>query len=150
MRPMSAMDGLIDARIPRVHRVRARRCRAGHAGGGLGSADTFGAEGTVNRASARCVMLAGALVLSPAGLHAADKPGGLGDLQQSIQRSTAELRDQATRAQAAQAQQRAETAGSGGIGVQVVNPGPPSPLAPTTPTHCVTRYTGANVFVDCR
>jgi hypothetical protein len=34
--------------------------------------------------------------------------------------------------------------------VQVVNPGPQTPLAPTTPMHCVTRYTGANVFTDCR
>lgn len=95
-------------------------------------------------------MFAGAVIFGAAGLRAAEKQRGLADLQQSIQRSTAALQGQAAQIHAAQAQQRAESSGTAGIGVQVLNPGPPAPLAPTTPSHCVTRYTGANVFTDCR
>jgi hypothetical protein len=60
------------------------------------------------------------------------------------------LQAQGAQIQAAQAQQRAEGAATGGLGVQVSTPGAPAPLAPTTPMHCVTRYSGANVFTDCR
>lgn len=104
----------------------------------------------MNRPHACCVVLAGAVLLFAASLGAAEKQSAIRDLQQSIQRSGAAARSQAAQTQAAQAQQRAEGAASGGIGVQVVDPGERAPLPPTTPSHCVTRYTGANVFTDCR
>lgn len=90
------------------------------------------------------------VALGASGPRAAGSEDGLAGLQQSIRQSTATLQGQAAQVQAEQGQQRAESASSGGIGVQVVNPGPPAPLAPTTPMHCVTRYSGANVFTDCR
>jgi hypothetical protein len=102
------------------------------------------------RSLARCLTLAGPVVLGAAALYAAEKTDGIADLQRSIRQSTADLQGQAAQIQGAQAQQRAEGAGSGGVGVQVVTPGPPAPLPPTTPTHCVTRYSGANLFIDCR
>lgn len=107
-------------------------------------------QDSMKSALALCLMLAGAVTVGAAGLHAAEKQDGMADLQQSIRRSTSALQGQAAQIQAAQAQQRAEGAGMGGIGVQVVNPGLPPPVAPTTPSHCVTRYTGATVFTDCR
>jgi hypothetical protein len=107
-------------------------------------------QDSMNRPSALFLVLVGTMTLGAAGLRAAGNEGGLADLQQSIQQSTAKLQGQAAQIQAEQSQQRAESASRGGIGVQVVNPGPQAPLAPTTPMHCVTRYTGANVFTDCR
>jgi hypothetical protein len=104
----------------------------------------------MKRWSANFLVLVGAVTLGAAGRHAAGAQGALADLQQSIRQSTATLQGQAAQVQAEQSQQRAESASRGGIGVQVVNPGLQAPLAPTTPTHCVTRYTGANVFTDCR
>jgi hypothetical protein len=104
----------------------------------------------MKRSSAQFLVLVGTLTLGTAGPRAAGNEGGLADLQQSIRQSTATLQGQAAQIQAEQSQQRAESASRGGIGVQVVNPGPQAPLAPTTPMHCVTRYTGANVFTDCR
>ncbi len=83
-------------------------------------------------------------------LGAAEKPNAMADLQRSIQQSGMALQNQAAQTQAAQAQQRAEGVAGAGIGVQVVNPGERPPLSPNTPSHCVTRYTGANVFTDCR
>lgn len=102
--------------------------------------------------SALARFLASVVAASPglAGPNAAEQPGGIADLQQSIQRSATALRGEAAQIQAGQAQQRAEGAGAGGLGVQVTNPAAPPPLAPTTPPHCVTRYSGANVFTDCR
>jgi len=94
--------------------------------------------------------VAGAALLAAASLGAAEKQGAMADLQRSIQRSSDAVQSQAAETRAAQAQQRAEGAAIGGIGVQVVDPGERAPLAPTTPSHCVTRYTGANVFTDCR
>ena len=104
----------------------------------------------MNRSSAHFLLLLGTVTWGAADLRAAGNEGGLAGLQQSIQQSTATLQGQAAQIQAEQSQQRAESASRGGIGVQVVKPGPQAPLAPTTPMHCVTRYTGANVFTDCR
>jgi hypothetical protein len=102
------------------------------------------------RGIARFLLLLGMAALGAAGPRAAGNEDGLAGLQQSIRQSTATLQGQAAQVQAEQSQQRAESASRGGIGVQVVNPGPQAPLAPTTPMHCVTRYSGANVFTDCR
>lgn len=104
----------------------------------------------MKRLWARFLPLVGMVTLGAAGPRAAGSEDGLAGLQQSIRQSTATLQGQAAQVQAEQSQQRAESASRGGIGVQVVNPGPQAPLAPTTPMHCVTRYTGANVFTDCR
>lgn len=104
----------------------------------------------MNSSSASCLVLVGTVALGAPGLRAAGNDGGLADLQQSIQQSTARLQGQAAQIQAEQSQQRAEGASMGGIGVHLANPGPQAPLAPTTPMHCVTRYTGATVFTDCR
>lgn len=104
----------------------------------------------MNRPSAVVLLLVATVTFGAAGLHAAGGDGGLADLQQSIRQSTATLQGQAAQIQAEQSQQRAESASRGGIGVQVLSPGAQAPLAPTTPMHCVTRYTGANVFTDCR
>lgn len=95
-------------------------------------------------------VVAGAAMLAAANLGAAEKPDAMADLQRSIKQSGAAVRNQAAQTQAVQAQQRAEGAANTGIGVQVVNPGERAPLPPTSPGHCVTRYTGANVFTDCR
>jgi hypothetical protein len=102
------------------------------------------------RGIARFLLLLGMAALGAAGPRAAGNEDGLAGLQQSIRQSTATLQGQAAQVQAEQSQRRAESASRGGIGVQVVNPGPQAPLAPTTPMHCVTRYSGANVFTDCR
>lgn len=107
-------------------------------------------QDSMNGWSAHFLLLVGTLTLGAAGPGAAGNEDGLAGLQQSIRQSTAALQGQAAQIQADQSQQRAEDASRGGIGVQVVNPGPQAPLAPTTPMHCVTRYTGANVFTDCR
>lgn len=96
-----------------------------------------------------------ASTLAGAGLCAADEQGGAAGSQQSLQRSRATVQRQAAEIQAAQAQQRAATAAAaGGIGVQVLPPGQAPPNAPfytpNAPIHCLTRYTGAYVFMDCR
>ena len=100
--------------------------------------------------AARCGVVAGVAMFAAASLGAAEEQGAVAELQRSIQRSRAAVQSQAAQTQAAQAQQRAESAAAGGIGVQVVKPGEQAPPAPTTPSHCVTRYTGASVFTDCR
>lgn len=96
------------------------------------------------------LMVLGVAMLPPANLGAADKPSAIADLQRSIKQSGTALRNQTAQTQAVHAQQRAEGVANAGIGVQVVNPGERAPLPPTSPTHCVTRYSGANVFTDCR
>jgi len=104
----------------------------------------------MKRPSAQFLVLVGAVTLGAAGPRAAGNDSGLADLQQSIRQSTVTLQGQAAQVQAEQSQRRAESSSGGGIGVQVVKPGPQAPLAPTTPMHCVTRYTGATVFTECR
>jgi Tfp pilus assembly protein FimV len=107
-------------------------------------------QAEMKRSCANGVVVIGAVMLTAGGIGAAEKPSAMADLQRSIQQSRAAVQNQAAQTQAVQAQQRAEGVASGGIGVQVVDPGERAPLAPTTPSHCVTRYTGANVFTDCR
>jgi hypothetical protein len=100
-------------------------------------------------------MIVLATMLAGSGSCAAGDQSGAMDSQQSLQRSRAAVQNQAAQTQAAQAQQRAETAAAaGGVGVQVLPPGQPPPTAPfytpNTPIRCLTRYTGAYVFMDCR